>query len=273
MKTEGNSVPSKMSVKYATISLLLSLTVAVLASAAQQPQFDVATLKLAPPSTGDLISINLGSFRNGTLTMGNVTLSECIQYAYSVVNTDLIAGPDWITSRQFRYDIIAKAAPDTSEDTARLMLRSLLAERLKLTLRTQKREKPFLALVKAKTGPKLAPAKAEGDPGPQVAGRIVHPRMPMSRLAMLISRFERQTVIDMTGLKGPFSVDLRWTPEFIRQRVSQGEQPPMVNGEPLDGNGPSIYTAVQEQLGLRLEARKGPVDVLVVDRAEKMPVE
>src|SRR5579862_7212446 len=130
-----------MRMKY-TISLLFMLTAAFVA-AAQQPQFDVATLKPGPPLTGDLVSINLGSFRNGTLTMGNVTLSECIQYAYQIVTADLISGPEWITSREFRYDIIAKAPPDTSEDTARLMLRSLLAERLKLMLHTEKRDKPF----------------------------------------------------------------------------------------------------------------------------------
>lgn len=255
-----------------TISFLLMLTLVVVAGA-QQPQFDVATLKLDPPPTGDLININLGSLRNGTFVMSNVTLTELIQYAYGVVNTDLISGPDWMTSRAFQYDIRAKTAPDTPEDTVRLMLRTLLAERLKLKLHTEKRQKPFLALVKAKNGPKLAPDKAEAGAVTHIAGRIVDARMPMSRLALLISRMERQTVIDMTGLKGPFAVDLRWTPEFIRERVSQGGQPPMVNGEPLDGNGPSIYTAVQEQLGLRLEARKGPVDVWVVDRAEKMPVE
>jgi uncharacterized protein (TIGR03435 family) len=86
----------------------------------------------------------------------------------------------------------------------------------------------------------------------------------MQTLAVLLSRFERQTVIDMTGLKGFYDVKLEWTPDF----------PPQVNGVPAEtAPGPSLFTAVQEQLGLKLESRKGPVDVVVVDHAEQVPAE
>jgi len=85
-------------------------------------------------------------------------------------------------------------------------------------------------------------------------------RMTMQTLAMLLSRFERQTVIDLTGLNGYYEFKLEYTPEY---RAGKADEPP----------GPTIFTAVQEQLGLRLEKRKGPIDVLVIERAEQVPVE
>jgi uncharacterized protein (TIGR03435 family) len=95
----------------------------------------------------------------------------------------------------------------------------------------------------------------------------------MALLATLLSRFERQLVIDMTGLTGAFTVELQWTPDFVRNRATQDGPAPLLNGQPVDPNGPSLYTALQEQLGLRLESRRGPVDVLVVDYAERVPAD
>jgi len=156
------------------------------------------------------------------------------------------------------------------------MMQNLLTERLKLSLHHEPREMSFLALVVAKNGPKLAPAKMGTPPAEipsQIPGRLLHPQMPMSVLATLLSRFEREVVIDMTGLTGPFSVDLQWTPDALRNRVSQEGAAPLVNGQPVDVAGLSLPTALQEQLGLRLESRKGSVDVLVVDHAEKVPMD
>lgn len=95
----------------------------------------------------------------------------------------------------------------------------------------------------------------------------------MTTLATLLSRSEREVVIDMSGLTGPFSVDLQWTPDALRNRVSQDGAAPLLNGQPVNVDGPSLPTALQEQLGLRLESRRGPVDVLVVDHAEKVAVD
>jgi uncharacterized protein (TIGR03435 family) len=206
----------------------------------------------------------------------NTTLSECLQFAYGIVSEAQIAGPDWIKSRDVRFDIVAKTGGDVSRDQALLMMRSLLDERLKLSLHHEPREMSFLGLVVAKNGLKLAPAKMGTPPSqipPQIAGRLLHPQMPMAMLATLLSRFERQIVIDMTGLTGPFSIDLQWTPDSLRNRVSQDGAAPLVNGQPVNVDGPSLPTALQEQLGLRLESRKGPVDVLVVDHAEKVPAD
>jgi uncharacterized protein (TIGR03435 family) len=255
-------------------SLLAISVFALLVNAQDGPQFDVATLKLSAPQLPNVLQpINLGAMRNGTVTLTNVTLTECIQFAYSIVSKDQIAGPDWIRSGDVQFDIVGKAAPDTPQDQLRLMTQNLLADRLKLVLHREKKQLPFLALVVAKNGPKLPPAKEGVEVRGQNPGHISHPRMPMATLATLLSRFERQTVIDMTGLNGTFSVDLQWIPDSVRSRANQDGAPPLVNGQPVDPNGPSLYAALQEQLGLRLESRKGPVDVLVVDHAEKVPAD
>jgi len=255
------------------------ILVAVIATPiyAQQPQFEVATVKLSPPvPLGTPLPINLGSVNNGTATLTNVTLSEWLQFAYGLVSETQVAGPDWIKSRDVRFDIVAKTGPGVSRDDAKLMMQNLLTERLKLSMHHEPREMQFLALVVAKNGPKLAPAKTDTPPAQipaQLPGRLLHPTMSMAILASLLSRFERQIVIDMTGLSGPFSIDLQWTPDALRNRVSQDGAPPLVNGQTVNLDGPSLPTALQEQVGLHLESRRGPVDVLVVDHAEKVPVE
>jgi uncharacterized protein (TIGR03435 family) len=96
-------------------------------------------------------------------------------------------------------------------------------------------------------------------------------RIPV--LTMLLSRFERITVVDLTELQGQFAIDLQWTTDAIRRLAPPDGGPIRVNGEQVDPNGPTIYTAIQEQLGLRLDSRKGPIDVIVVDGAEKVPTE
>ncbi len=232
----------------------------------------MATVKLSPPAQpGVPLSITLGGVRNGIVTLRNTTLSECIQFAYGIMSDSQILGPDWIKSRDVRFDIVGKAPNGTSQDQLRLMMQSLLAERLKLALHTEKRELPFLALVIAKNGPKLAPAQPGGAVPAQTPGRLNHPQMPMPILATALSRFERQTVIDMTGLTGAFSVDLKWTPDALRSRVLQDGAAPPVSSQAADVDGPSLPTALEEQLGLRLESRRGPLDVIVVDHAEKVP--
>ena len=229
-------------------------------------EFEVATVRTSPPPPGDLININLGTVRNGKVTFGNASLSDCLKFAYGIVSDEQIAGPDWIKSKAVRFDIVAQAAPGTERDQLQLMLQSLLADRLKLVLHHEQKELSFLALVVGKNGPKMREATpgaaASNDNMGGRARHIFSNQMSMGLLATLLSRFEREIVVDQTGMKGLFEVKLEWTPD---------------DGTAAAGNdaasGPSIFTAVQEQLGLRLESRKGPLDVLVVDHAEKVPVD
>lgn len=241
-------------------------------SRAQQPptafnhsEFVVATVKTSPPPRGDTIVINgLGTFRNGKLTFTNASLSDLLKFAYGMTSDSQLSGPDWIKSKDVRFDVVALAPVDTPREQLSLMLQMLLAERLKLVLHHEQRELRFLALVEGKGGSKLHEAKVQAAPETtfNVAGRIVRNQISMPQFALLLSRFERQTVMDLTGLKGFYEVKLEWTPDDGRGRDATDSQ-----------IGPSIYTAVQEQLGLKLEARRGPVDVLVVDSAEKIPAE
>lgn len=225
-------------------------------AAAQAPQFDVASLKPSEPvPIGSNININLGTYLNGTLTLGNVTLAECLQFAYGVPSQDQIVGPDWITSRGTRFDIAAKAPADTRAEAAREMLRGLLAERLRVKLHVEQRPFSFAALVVAKGGVKMLPAVAgETRPGSGAPGRIFGRQMPMATLASSLSRFERQLVVDKTGLTGRYQLTLEWGDE---------------NGPNRDG--PSLQSALEDQLGLRLESRREPLDVIVVDSAERTP--
>jgi uncharacterized protein (TIGR03435 family) len=252
----------ELSVTAAGIAVIAGIALPVGA----QPQFDVATVKQSPPPVGDSIIINLGTVRNGKVTLTNTTLSECIRFAYGLVSEDQVSGPDWIKFREVRFDIVAQAPPDTPREQLLVMLQALLAERLKLALHHEPRERSFLALVVGKNGSKLHAAKADASPvgGPSILGRVVSNHMSMPVLASLVSRFERQIVVDMTGLTGLFEVDLQWTSE-------RGGAPAEDVGAQATDEKPSIFVALQEQLGLKLEARKGPLDVLVVDFAQKVP--
>jgi uncharacterized protein (TIGR03435 family) len=224
--------------------------------------FDVATLKLSPPPKENQIVINLGRWQPGRFTMENVTLSDMMKFAYSIVSGAQLAVPDW--SNQVRFDIEATAPPDTKVPELRMMIRSLLDERLHLKFRREQRVLPYLALVKGKSSPKMSASEAVANPnpGPQVRGRISHPQMSMLGLATLLSRFERETVVDQTGLQGVYQVNLEWMPESFSSQ-------PDANAAPAER--PSLFTAVSEQLGLKLESRRGPLEVLVVESASRVP--
>jgi uncharacterized protein (TIGR03435 family) len=236
------------------------------------PEFEVATVKaVEPPRPGEQNAINLGTIQNGRVTLTNTTLSDCIKFAYGIVSDDQISGPDWIKSREARFEIVAQAPAGTPQDKLLLMLQALLADRLKLVLHREQKPMSFMALGVAKNGPKLKPPKDASSPSTLGLGRIVHPRMSMPVLANLLSRFERMIVVDLTEISGVFDVNLEWLPEFLRSKVSPDGGPVSLNGQVIDGSLPSLVTALQEQLGLRLESRRGPLNVLVVDRAEKVP--
>ncbi len=251
-------------VKY---TLLVTMLGAVLTppSRAQSSNvaFEVASVKVgAPIPVGQNYNINLGTVSHGTLTLTNTTLADCLRFAYSLTSDSLMASPDWIKSKEYRYTIVAKAAPETPRDEMLRMLQSLLTERFKLEFHREPREMSYYALVPSKKGPKIELAKTDV-PGPDErngGGRIVRRQLSMLMLATLLARFElHSTVLDQTGLRGLYGVNLEWTPGLDANADASA--------------GPSIFTAVQEQLGLKLEARKGPVEVMVIDHAEKVPTE
>jgi uncharacterized protein (TIGR03435 family) len=229
---------------------------------APQPAFDVATIKSGGPEVNGLININTGKILHGVVTLSNATLADCLKFAYSLTTDEQLAGPDWIKQKQVRFEVTAKAAADTPDDQLKRMLQALLKERFQMMVHTEQREMTHYELVLGKNGPKLKASTVgpEAATGTARLDGIRSNRMQMNRLAALLSRMTRMPVIDKTGLTDFYQFDLRYADE--------------VSKEPAENPGaPSIFTAVQEQLGLKLESRKGPVDVLVVDHAEKTPVE
>ena len=239
------------------------------ATVGQRVEFDAATLKVSRLVPGDLININLGTTRNNRLTMGNATLSDCIKFAYQLTSNSQIVGPDWINSGEIRYDIDGRAPEAVKNDQLLLMLQNLLADRLTLALHHEQRPVSHLSMTVGKQGVKFGTAEA-GGPNYLRPGQILHSSISMQTLATLLSRFEKEFIVNQTGLDGVYNIKLQWTPEAFRGHSADG-LPTMMNGQPIDVNGPSLVTALNEQLGLTLQSRKDPVDVLVIDHAEKIP--
>jgi uncharacterized protein (TIGR03435 family) len=237
----------------------------VFAQEVKRAEFEVASFKPSPPAQRPKIVINgLGTFRGGRLTFSNASLNDLLKYAYGMTSDAQLAGPEWIASKAVRFDIEALAPVDTPRDRLALMLQALLADRLKLAAHHEQRELRYLSLTVGKDGPKMRAAEEHpaDDTAYNVAGRIVRKRISMPQLALLIARFERQPVIDGTGLDGFYEVKLEWVPGDLSAT------------EPADTPaGPSIYSAVQSQIGLKLEGRRGPLDVLVIDSVQNVPVE
>lgn len=166
-------------------------------------------------------------------------------------------------------NIDAKAAGPVKDSQLNLMLQTLLAERFQLSLHRETREAPTYALVVGTNGSRLRKVEI-GDGAEMRIGRdrLAAHRVPMSRFAEALSNLLGRPVQDLTGMSGVFDFSLQWSPD-----ESQATQKPGIQGKAAsaagDDTSPSLFGAVQEQLGLKLEARKGPVEIFVIDHAEK----
>jgi uncharacterized protein (TIGR03435 family) len=233
--------------------------------AAEKAAFEVASLKPAPVQSGR-ITIDLGNSSHGRLTLTNVTLSECLRFAFNIYTDDQIVGPDWIKDHHILFDIVALAPPDTPRDKLREMALTLLTERFQLALHRETRELGYLALIVDQGGLKMHETNDDTPAGAEIVrpGRIVYRHVSGLTLAVLLTRFAQEPILDMTSLKGQYDVNLQWTPDNANVSPST---------DPIDTtDAPSLFTAVREQLGLKLEARKGPMDVVVVDHANRVPI-
>jgi uncharacterized protein (TIGR03435 family) len=263
-----------VAVVLASIGLLSGPTANAQSPATPQvtANFEVASIKVVPDTPGDYHA-DLGTAVHGEVTLTNATLSQCLRYAFAINNDDQILGPDWIKSRQFRFNIVAKAPPETPVQQLRGMLQSLLTERFKMMLRRDQKDFAFLGLAIGKKGQRIHESRdGTSNSGREIMGTIISNRMQMDQLALLLSRFLHRPVLDMTGLKGPFEVRLEWAPENLQTpSVPEPRADAATAAESVAK--PSIFVAVQEQLGLTLEPRKGPLEVIVVDQADKVPIE
>jgi uncharacterized protein (TIGR03435 family) len=264
------------------------------ATRAPLPSFEVASIK--PNRSADMrIGIR---FMPGRFTTTGATVKQLITLAYDVRDFQVSGGPSWISTDKYDIDAkepdaladeLAKLTPDQRHEKMELLIQSLLADRFQLKVSHGTKELPVYALVVAKNGPKIQEAKPgdtypNGMKGPDGralghggimrmgSGQFTGQGVPMIFLVQQLSQQLGRTVVDQTGLKGNYDFTLKWTPDQTAPgmiMVPPGGGPGPDNPPSPDSSGPSIFTAVQEQLGLKLESTKGRVEIIVIDHVEK----
>ena len=269
-----------------------------------RPEFDVVSIK---PNKSGTNQRQFDWGRNGRFTAINVPLADLVRFAYAEPGPDGILGPlppnrlsvaaTWAGGAKVlqseKFDIVATTDPGASQEQVFQMLRALLADRFKLVAHPETRDLPIYALVMARTDGALGPrlrrsnvdcsAMPSDSPAPSpavdgfvaerckglrnVPGKATGRAVTIPTLARLISGWveDHRPVEDRTGLMGNFDLDLDWTPD---------QQPPAPPAgapalPPTDPSGPGLFTALREQLGLRLEPAKNTIDIVVVDYAER----
>jgi uncharacterized protein (TIGR03435 family) len=247
------------------------LAVASFAASAQTPPaFEVATVKPSAPDA--VMAIRRSGHR---IVTNGTTLQFLITWAYDIQSDRLFAKPPWLNSD--RFDVTG-AAPQDEPSSAwkpgeptifQRRMQTLLADRFKLATHRETREMTLYTVTVAKSG-----FKPHVDPAPEVMGqqpfkmtgpgRLFGTQVTVEMLAKVLSDQLGRTVIDQSGLKGVFDFRLDWTPD--RMPRADGLPAP-----PDTRSGPSLFTALEEQLGLKLETRRGPVDVVVIDHVDRSP--
>jgi len=235
--------------------------------------FEVAAIK--PNKSGGGRSSS--GFNNGRFTAENVSVKILIQYdAYDVPGPQILGGPDWLASQRFNID--AKVDDATAESMDKIpnqqrnllmhqLVQQLLADRFKLAVHWEQKEMPVYALAVEKTSPGLHPAKDPNkDSRSSTNGTLTDQGVTMTDLAQqmtqILNRELGRIVIDKTNLQGKYDLTLSWSPDNHPANFTNASAE---NAAPLV---PSIFTAVKEQLGLKLESTKAPVEVLVIDHVE-----
>jgi len=238
-------------------------------SAAPAPVFDVAAIYPHIPEPHEHNSI-WSSPSDGRFRTENVSVVMLIHWAYEMPETRILDAPGWANTTFFNIDATADPSIDAqlkglSSDAGRKqkekMVQALLADRFRLVMHTETRELPIYELVVAKGGAKLGDLKSSGTTVNHGRGHIeAEGSNSATLLAEELSKETGRDVIDKTGITGRYNLKLHWTPD-------DAAEPQLLNGAPADA-GPSLFTALEEQLGLKLEPAKGPVQVLVIDKVE-----
>lgn len=251
-----------------------------------RPEFEVASIK--PNSVGGR-NVRVGVSPGGRFNAENVWVRFLIRVAYNVKEFQIAGAPDWTASE--RFDVSAKAENNVNPEQMRPMLQAMLADRFGLKLHRETKELPVYLLTAAKGGIKMreskegscitrgpdTPRPSAGEKLPNFCGNIRMSRngidgadLDMERLATTLSDVAGRTVIDKTGLTGKFDVHLEWAADDAMPGLVAPGLPPDTGAPPAGtDSGPSIFTALQEQLGLKLESSKAPVEVLVIDHVER----
>ncbi len=255
----------------------------VAAQTPQSPAFDAASVKTHQSDDQRTMMV---AEPGGRFVATNIPLLLFIRTAYRLQDDQIVGGPGWLNSE--RFDIVAKADAGATVLQLPSMMQALLVDRFKMAVHHETRELPIYALVLARGDGTLGAQLRRNDcdpsrdnpPGPpdpthqrpcgsisNGVGRLTIRAIPIGQILQFLSSSVNRVVLDRTGLAGNFDLDLQWTPD-LPQGPSGGRppgEPPLVNGQSVDPIGPSIFTALQEQLGLRLQSTTGPVDVIVID--------
>ena len=239
--------------------IIVFLAAGVIFAQAQEsrPAYVVASVKPNTSFSGS--SSSHGS--TGQIVFTNLSLKRFIERAYNVKPFQVI-GPDWMDSVSF--DITAKYPPNTKDADRPVMLRTLLEDRFKLAVHRESKEMPGYGLVVAKGGFKLKPVEPGGSGTDSNGGRVrvlKATKVSLAQVADFVARVLGEVVIDKTGIDGVYDFQLRW---------SNDDQPTAgVDAE----TAPTLFNALQETLGLRLQRQKVPVELIVVDHVDRVPTE
>lgn len=247
-----------------TLALLAVIAAGVLAQS--DPAFEVATIKPSAPGQP-----GFGMGMAGHRFIGvNTTLRDLIAFAYGLHPDQITGGPPWIASD--KYDLYAevtgKGAPESQR--IRAMVQQLMADRFSLVFHRAKKELSVYAIVVAKSGAKFT--GSAGEPNVNASfdfpslGRMTVHNATIADFAVWLERYvTNRPVVDQSGISGKYNFTFDWSPDET-QLPGLSEQLQHTNGR---SERPDLYTAIQQQLGLKLESAKAPVEILVIDRAER----
>jgi uncharacterized protein (TIGR03435 family) len=241
-------------------SLIFLTSIAAFSQTSDSPAFEVASIKSVQPGK-EIIEPGPGS-----VNLRNVRLSAAIRWAYNLQEPQL-SGPGWMNDTWF--DIWAKAATPVKESEVRVMLQTLLAQRFKLAIHRETKEVPVLVVTVAKSGHKLQPAESEGSPSFETGNLMLTGKgATVPQLTAFLSKELRTPIIDQTGLSGRYNYVLdinAYVPDEMRHGGPDG-------GPPADGAA-IVAQVMQIQLGLKLDTKKTPLELVIVDHMEKVPTE
>jgi uncharacterized protein (TIGR03435 family) len=246
-------------------------TISILCARAQAPAaqaFDVASIHINNTETDGHHHI-ISDPAESHFRIVNLALRDLIQFAYGLPDSQILGGPAWLDSVMFDIDAKSDSVVDAelralpseqARHQKKLMVQALLADRFQLKVRQETRELPVYALVVMKDGPKFKPSKVDGttiDTG-RMRLHIAGSDDTLGILARELAQLLGRPVLNQTGLSGRYDLSLRWAPDDVAVSASSSPDLP-----------PDIFTAIQEQLGLKLESTKAPVPVLVIDSVNK----
>jgi uncharacterized protein (TIGR03435 family) len=257
---------------------------------AEQTKFEVASVKRSEPTS----RLALDYSPSGRFTATGMTMKRLIMWAYNLGTPAVSGGASWVDSKSDKYDIVAKApngsitgavgkGMELGGDTARglswmvawetpggrqlrSMVQALLADRFQLKVHSETRQLSVYNLVLGKNGPRFHEAQSESAPRVSFTmGQLTFQNAPLTFLITILTELNGRPVLDQTALTGQYDFTLRWTPDRDFRRAEAGNE----SAAQPDLSDPSLFTALQEQLGLKLEPAKGPVQVLVIDHVER----